>query len=199
MCVVLLEFNSKSKVAWQITPVPLPHIRGCHLLNYERQLPSVTLSHCQYSLQVGKGQDISYNLPALEKDIFGRFIHGKPLIQANIPQVVYREDIYAATFAAVRKKVKPQVSWKSNQNSIHCNIIMTSLPQIKLDSRVQQEIIHELRSINRIREALDVVDIVLGFLSSGGARADRQLGEYITRALQMKKRIFSEKVRGGSS
>ena len=53
--------------------------------------------------------------------------------------------------------------------------------------------------MNRIREALDVVDIVLGFLSSGGGRADRQLGEYITRALRMKKRFFSEKVGGGSS
>ena len=53
--------------------------------------------------------------------------------------------------------------------------------------------------MDRIREALDVVDIVLGFLSSGGGRADRQLGEYITRALRMKKRFFSEKVGGGSS
>ena len=103
--------NSKSKVAWQNNPVPLPHIHSCHLLNYERQLPSVILSHCQYSLQVGKGQDISYDWPALEKDILGRFIHGKPLIQTDIPQVVYRKDIYtAATFAAVRKNVKPQVS-----------------------------------------------------------------------------------------
>ena len=53
--------------------------------------------------------------------------------------------------------------------------------------------------MNRIREALDVVDIVLGFLSSGGGRADRQLGEYITRALRMKKRFFSEKVGDDSS
>ena len=50
--------------------------------------------------------------------------------------------------------------------------------------------------MNRIREALDVVDIVLGFLSSGGGNADRQLGEYITRALRMKKRFFSENVSG---
>ena len=53
--------------------------------------------------------------------------------------------------------------------------------------------------MKRIRETLDVVDIVLGFLSSGGGKADRQLGEYITRALRMKKRFFSEKVSGGSS
>ena len=125
MFVIFLEFDSKSKVAWQNKPVPLPHIHGCHLLNYERQLPSVILSHCRYSLQVGKGQDVSYDWPALEKDILGRFIHGKPLIQTDIPQVVYRKDIYtAATFAAVRKKVEPQVGWK---NTMHSNIIMSSV------------------------------------------------------------------------
>ena len=76
---------------------------------------------------------------------------------------------------------------------------MTSLLQIELDSRVQQEIVQELRSVNRIREVLDVVDIMLGFLSSVGGKADRKLGEYITRTLQMKKRFFSEKVSNGSN
>ena len=71
---------------------------------------------------------------------------------------------------------------------------MISLLQIQLDSRVQQEIIQELRSVDRIREALDIVDIVIGFLSSGGGKADRQLKEYITRALRMKKKSFSKKV-----
>ena len=150
---------------------------------------------------MGKGQDVSYDWPALEKDILGRFIHGKPLIQSDIPQVVYRKDIYtAATFAAVRKKVEPQVSyWYNNYIRDSVDIIMTSLLQIELDSRVQQEIVQELRSVNRIRDALDVVDIVMGFLSSGGGKADRQLGEYITRALRMKKRFFSEKVSNGSN
>ena len=196
-------FNSKSKVTWQSNPVPLPHICGCHLLNYEHQLPSVIFSHCQYSLVVGKGEDISYDWPALEKDIFGRFIHGKPLIQSDIPQVVYRNDIYtAATFAAVRKKVEPQVSyWYNNhiRDSVYSDVIMTSLLQIELDSRVQQEIVQELRSVDRIREALDVVDFVMGFLSSGGGEADRLLGAYITRALPMMRRFFSEKVSNGSN
>ena len=60
---------------------------------------------------MGKGQDISYDLPALEKHLLDRFIHGKPFILLDIPQVAYRKDIYtAASFAAVRKKVEPQVS-----------------------------------------------------------------------------------------
>ena len=89
---------------------------GCHLLTYEQQLPSLVLSHCHYSLAVGRGQDISYDLPALEKQLLDRFIHGKPLILSDIPQVAYRKDIYtAATFAgiaAVRKNVTQVCSQK---------------------------------------------------------------------------------------
>ena len=42
-----------------------------------------------------------------------------------------------------------------------------------------------------------MVEIVLGFLSSGGGKADRSLGGYINHTLKMKKRHFSEKVLGG--
>ena len=91
--------------------IPIGHVQRCHLLDYEHQLLSIVLSHCQYSLRHGQAQEIEYDLPALEKHIMDRFIHGKPLIQLEIPQVVYRKDVYtAATFANIRKKVRPQVS-----------------------------------------------------------------------------------------
>ena len=38
------------------------------------------------------------------------------------------------------------------------------------------------------------MDIVLGFLSSGGGRADQPLGSYVDHTLKMKKRHFSIKV-----
>ena len=66
--------------------------------------------------------------------------------------------------------------------------------QEPLASRVKQEILSELRTPDRLREALDVVEIVLGFLSSGGGKADKPLGEYIDRMLKMKRRPFSPKV-----
>ena len=65
--------------------------------------------------------------------------------------------------------------------------------QEALTSRVKQEILSELRTPDRLREALDVVEIVLGFLTSG-AKADKPLGEYIDRMLKMKRRPFSSKV-----
>ena len=59
---------------------------------------------------------------------------------------------------------------------------------------MRKEIIAELRTPDRLRENLDVVDIVLGFLSSGKVNAKKHLGEYIDKILKMKKRPFSQKV-----
>ncbi len=72
---------------------------------------SVVLSHCCYSLRVGEAHTVQYDHQAIEKHILDKFIHGKPMILSEIPQVVYRKDIYTIdTFNAVRKKVSPQVS-----------------------------------------------------------------------------------------
>lgn len=60
--------------------------------------------------------------------------------------------------------------------------------------RLQQEILADLHTLERVRKMLDIVDIVLGFLSSGGGSADKPLGEYVERVLKMKSRNFSEKV-----
>ena len=100
-----------STAFWREHKVPITHIHRCHLVDYEHQLLSIVLSHCNYSLTFGKGQSIKYDHAALQKHILDRFIHGKPRILSDIPHVVYRKDIYTTvTFAAVRKKVKNQVS-----------------------------------------------------------------------------------------
>ena len=65
-----------------------------------------------------------------------------------------------------------------------------------LGPEAQKEILGEICTLDRLRENLDVVDIVLGFLSSGGGKANKPLGEYIHRVLKMKK-PFSQKVSQG--
>ena len=113
--------HTYSTAFWREHKVPITHIHRCHLVDYEHQLLSIVLSHCNYSLTFGKGQSIKYNHQALEKHILDRFIHGKPRILSDIPHVVYRKDIYTTvTFAAVRRKVK-------NQVSIHALVILLSL------------------------------------------------------------------------
>ena len=99
-----------SSLTWNKQQVPVAHVQLCHLLDYEHQLLSIVLSHCRYSLTYGHGQDINYDLPALQKHIVDRFIHGKPHLVLDIPQVIYRRDVYTATsFANIRKKVSRQV------------------------------------------------------------------------------------------
>ena len=105
-----LVSSGSSSAVWREHRVPITHIHRCHLLDYEHQLQSIILSHCHYFLTVGKGQDIKYDLPALEKHILNRFIYGKPMILLDIPHVAYRKDVYTAeTFLAIRQKVQPQV------------------------------------------------------------------------------------------
>jgi hypothetical protein len=80
------------------------------LLDYEHQIVSVVLSHSHYSLKLGEAHTVYYDYQALEKHILDKFIYGKPIILSDIPQVVYRRDIYTTvTFNQVRKRVHPQV------------------------------------------------------------------------------------------
>ncbi len=65
--------------------------------------------------------------------------------------------------------------------------------QHPLSQRVQQDIITELRTPEKLRESLDVVDIVLGLVSSGGGSHDVSLHKYI-KTRRMGKKPFSDKV-----
>ena len=163
---------------------------------------------------------MTYDYPALEKHLVDRFIHGKPLIQLEIPQVVFRKDVYSAmTFANIRKKIKPQVSQEGdaikerNQEgrendhifsselylcccSIHVyyNYNYIIILQVKLGDREQKDIINELRTTQDLRDCLDDVEIIIGFLSSSGADANIELRKYVKRALKIEDRFKSKNV-----
>ena len=55
------------------------------------------------------------------------------------------------------------------------------------------DILRELASPEKLRKSLDVVEIVLGFLTSGGGKPGTKLLSYL-RKLKMEKKNFSEKV-----
>ena len=61
-------------------------VTSAHLVAYdvERDLMPLVLAHCDYSLAVGQGTEISYNLPALEKQIVDRFVVGRPHIDMKV-------------------------------------------------------------------------------------------------------------------
>ena len=65
--------------------------------------------------------------------------------------------------------------------------------QISLRPHVQMDILRELGSPDKLRKSLDVVEIVLGFLTSGGGKPKIKLSSYL-KTLKMEKKPFSEKV-----
>ena len=64
---------------------------------------------------------------------------------------------------------------------------------MKLSAKVQKEIISELQTMQQLQEVLDVVEIVMGFLSSGGAKAVKSLKDYIKTTLKMEHKFSSKK------
>ena len=75
-----------------------------------------------------------YDLPALQKHIVDRFIHGKPHLVLDIPQVIYRRDVYTATsFANIRKKVSRQVG------SCVCRCVTVCLFWVLVTDQIESE------------------------------------------------------------
>ena len=60
--------------------------------------------------------------------------------------------------------------------------------------KVQKEVVSQLVEIEQAAEALDVVNIVLRFLSSGGGKATMSLGHYLSQ-LKMEGKRISKMVR----
>lgn len=79
--------------------VKLSHVQSCNLLVYEQALIPAVLSHCNQSKPF---QWYFHNIAALEKHILHKFVHGKPLIEEEIPQVTYKQDIKFGISNAVK-------------------------------------------------------------------------------------------------
>ena len=90
--------------------IPLSQLQLFHVVCYEHKLIPVILTHCQYSLQYGKGTEVTYDLQAIERDLCDKFIFGKPLIMYDeVPRVVLRKDAHdIAFYESIAAKV-PQV------------------------------------------------------------------------------------------
>ena len=64
---------------------------------------------------------------------------------------------------------------------------------MELPTKVQQDILSELMEIDQISDALNVVNIVLRLLASGGGRSTMRLDHYL-RKLQMEEKSYSKMV-----
>ena len=91
--------------------LPLKDLQKCYLVADEQQFMSIVMSHCHYSLTRGKGTEVEYDIPALERHFVNRFVHGRPLFDLSTACVVLqRKNIHNSTnFASIRKNISPQV------------------------------------------------------------------------------------------
>ena len=69
----------------------------------------MVLSHCHYSLKHGEQQELTYEFAALEKHFIDRFVHGKPRIKLQIPEVRYLEESYS--IANIKRIMPSQVNY----------------------------------------------------------------------------------------
>ena len=79
---VSLSFFHLICLSRPIAKVPMAEVTRANLISYdfEKDLLPLVLAHCHYSLEVGRGTDITYDYKALERQLIDRFLLGKPHI-----------------------------------------------------------------------------------------------------------------------
>ncbi|XP_042525946.1 E3 ubiquitin-protein ligase RNF213 [Dipodomys spectabilis] len=153
------EDNSYSVDASEVTDL--------HVVSYdvERDLMPLILSNCQYQVQQGGDTLQDFDLEKIQRQIGSRFLQGKPrLTLRGIPTLVYRHDWnYELLFMGIKNKMK--------QHPLPSSATST---------------IGQLQSYSNVCEALSVVEVTLGFLSTAGGDPNMQLDVYVQEVLRMR-------------
>ncbi|XP_010616884.1 E3 ubiquitin-protein ligase RNF213 isoform X1 [Fukomys damarensis] len=153
------ENNSYSVDASEITDL--------HVISYdvERDLIPLILSNCQYQVVQGGETSQEFDLEKIQRQIRGRLLQGKPrLTVKGIPTLVHRHDQnYEHLFMDIKNKMK----------------------QSTLQSAAMGIISGQLQSYSDACEALSVIEVTLGFLSTAGGDPNMQLNMYIQEVLRM--------------
>ncbi|XP_054313830.2 E3 ubiquitin-protein ligase RNF213 isoform X3 [Pongo pygmaeus] len=147
--------------------VDATEVTDLHVISYEveRDLTPLILSNCQYQVEQGRETLQEFDLEKIQQQIVSRFIQGKPRLSLKgIPTLVYRHDRnYEHLFMDIKNK----------------------MAQDSLPSSVISAISGQLQSYSDACEALSVVEVTLGFLSTAGGDPNMHLNVYTQDILQM--------------
>ncbi|XP_073477176.1 E3 ubiquitin-protein ligase RNF213 isoform X2 [Aquarana catesbeiana] len=142
-------------------------VMDLHVISYEleKDLVPIILSNCQYSLESGKETLQEFDFPTIQHQLTTRLFQGKPLItMVGLPTLTLSHDRnYKNLFTDVKKR----------------------LPQDSLSNSAINAISKDLNAFSDVCEALNIVDISLGFLATSGENPDLSLTEYVEDILQM--------------
>lgn len=147
--------------------VDTSEIADLHVISYdvERDLNPLILSNCQYQVQQGGETSQEFDLEKIQRQISSRFLQGKPrLTLKGIPTLVYRRDWnYEHLFMDIKNKMAQNALPNSAINAIS----------------------GQLQSYSDVCEALSIIEVTLGFLSTTGGEPGMDLNVYIQEVLQM--------------
>ncbi|XP_018410442.1 PREDICTED: LOW QUALITY PROTEIN: E3 ubiquitin-protein ligase RNF213-like [Nanorana parkeri] len=143
-------------------------VMDLHVISYEleKDLVPIILSNCQYSLESGKETLQEFDFPKIQNQLTTRLLQGKPLItMVGLPTLTLSHDRnYEHLFTDLKKR----------------------LPQDGLSNSAIDVISKDLNAFSDVCEALNIVDISLGFLATSGGNPELSLTEYVEDVLQMK-------------
>ncbi|XP_075850113.1 E3 ubiquitin-protein ligase RNF213 isoform X2 [Microcebus murinus] len=153
------ECNSYSVDASEVTDL--------HVINYEaeRDLTPLILSNCQYQVEQGGETSQEFHLEKIQRQVTSRCLQGKPrLTLKGIPTLVYRHDWnYEHLFVDIKNRMA--------QNSLPKSAI--------------RAISGQLQSYSDTCEALSIIEVTLGFLSTAGGDPNMRLNTYVQDVLRM--------------
>ncbi|XP_066090745.1 E3 ubiquitin-protein ligase RNF213 [Saccopteryx bilineata] len=147
--------------------VDASEIADLHVISYEveRDLTPLILSNCQYKVEEGGENLQEFDLETIQRQVTSRFLQGKPkLTLKGIPTLVYRRDWnYEQLFTGIRSRM-----------------LQNPLPNAAISA-----ISGQLQSYSDVCEALSVIEVTLGFLSTAGEDPNMNLNVYIQDKLRM--------------
>ncbi|XP_078382607.1 E3 ubiquitin-protein ligase rnf213-alpha-like isoform X3 [Oculina patagonica] len=143
--------------------IPLSEVSGSQLIAYdsEKDLLPVMLANCSYSLEVGKETQLQYNWETLEKQIIDRFIRGRPQVDFEVDNFMFREDARDFAFDSLRSKI----------------------PQEPIPGHIRAQILSELKDLRNVRDLLSTLDMAIGFLSTAGGDPEMKINDYFKTVL----------------
>ncbi|XP_051888724.1 E3 ubiquitin-protein ligase rnf213-alpha-like [Pristis pectinata] len=148
-------------------------ILDAHLIlcDPDKDLIPLVLSNCQYTLEKGQETLPEYDISNIERQLIRQFLKGKPtIVQSKIPKyVARRERDYSTIFQELKTKIPQEIL----SHSV-CTTVTTSL-----------------KSYSDICDALDIIEIVVGFLATAGGAQDYQLLTYLKETLRMDRRVLA--------
>ncbi|XP_078257452.1 E3 ubiquitin-protein ligase rnf213-alpha-like isoform X1 [Rhinoraja longicauda] len=148
-------------------------ILDAHLIlcDPEKDLIPLVLSNCQYTLEKGQETLPEYDVRNIERQLIRQFLKGKPtIVDSKIPKFVSRRE---RDYLTIFKELK------------------TKIPQKILSHSVCTAVTASLKSYSDICDALDIIEILVGFLNSVGGAQDNQLLTYLKETLRMDRRVLA--------